>query len=190
MENNQIGAWAFAGKANTDKSLDSGRAILLIVFKQPGANVIQTVDRIKAALPALQANIPPGIAVHVISDRTQTIRASVRDVEITLLITVALVVPVIFVFLLNVRATLIPSVVIPISLLSTAGVMLALHYSLDIVHFGGGGDAHAGQAENDGGAPGDPGEHCFLGEQQGHGSDDDADFRASWANSKRLAVFS
>ena len=131
VENNEIGAWAFAGKANKDASLESGRAVLLVVFKQPGANVIQTVDRIKAALPALQADIPPGIAVHVVSDRTQTIRASVKDVEITLLITIALVVAVIFVFLLNVRATLIPSLVIPISLLSTAGVMLALHFSLD-----------------------------------------------------------
>ena len=131
VENDQIGAWAIAGKANTDATLTIGRAILLIVFKQPGANVIQTVDRINKALPGLQANIPPAIAVHVIADRTQTIRASVQDVEITLSITIALVVLVIFAFLLDVRATLIPSLVIPVSLLATCGVMLALHFSLD-----------------------------------------------------------
>jgi HAE1 family hydrophobic/amphiphilic exporter-1 len=131
VENNQIGAWNFGGKANEDKTLQNGRAVLLIVYKQPGANVIQTVDRIKAALPGLQANIPPSIAVHILSDRTQTIRASVKDVEITLLITIALVVAVIFIFLLNVRATIIPSIVIPLALLGTAGLMLALHFSLD-----------------------------------------------------------
>ena len=131
VENSQIGAWAIAGKANRDKTLTSGRAILLIVYKQPGANVIQTVDRITTALPQLQANIPPSIAVHVLADRTQTIRASVKDVEITLLITILLVVAVIYVFLLDLRATLIPSVVIPLSLLATCGVMLVMHFSLD-----------------------------------------------------------
>jgi len=131
VENTQLGAWAFPGKANEDKSLVGGRAILLIIFKQPGANVIQTVDRIRAALPGLQANIPPAIDVSILADRTQTIRASVKDVEITLLITIFLVVGVIFLFLRNVRATLIPSVVIPLSLLGTAGVMLAAGFSLD-----------------------------------------------------------
>ena len=131
VENNQIGAWAFPGKANTDPSLEAGRAILLIVFKQPGANVIQTVDRINAALPSLQADIPPAIGVHILADRTQTIRASVKDVKITLLITIVLVVGVIFLFLRNVRATLIPSVVIPLSLLGTAAVMLVAGFSLD-----------------------------------------------------------
>ncbi len=131
VENNQLGAWAFPGKANEDKSLVAGRAILLIIFKQPGANVIQTVDRIRAALPGLQANIPPAIGVSILADRTQTIRASVRDVEITLLITIFLVVGVIFLFLRNIRATLIPSIVIPLSLLGTAGVMLAAGFSLD-----------------------------------------------------------
>ena len=131
VENNQIGAWAFAGKANKDKGLENGRAILLIVFKQPGANVIQTVDRINKALPGLEANIPPSIGVHILADRTQTIRASVKDVEITLVITIFLVVGVIFFFLRNVRATLIPSAVIPISLLATTAAMLALHFSLD-----------------------------------------------------------
>jgi HAE1 family hydrophobic/amphiphilic exporter-1 len=131
VENDQVGAWVYPGKANLDKSLDGGRAIMLIVFKQPGANVIKTVDRINAALPGLQANIPPGIAIHVIADRTQTIRASVKDVKITLLITIFMVVGVIFLFLRNTRATIIPSVVIPLSLLGTTAVMLAAGFSLD-----------------------------------------------------------
>jgi HAE1 family hydrophobic/amphiphilic exporter-1 len=131
VENDQVGAWEFAGKANTDKTLLSGRAVLLIVFKQPGANVIQTVDRINRALPGLEADIPPAINVSILADRTQTIRASVRDVEITLLATVALVVIVIFLFLRDIRATLIPSAIIPVCLLSTCAVMLALHFSLD-----------------------------------------------------------
>ena len=131
VENTLAGAWAFAGAANKDASLKSGRAVLLIVFKQPGANVIETVNRIDKALPGLEADIPPAINVSVVADRTQTIRASVRDVEITLLITIALVVAVIFLFLRNVRATLIPSAIIPVCLLATCAVMLALHFSLD-----------------------------------------------------------
>jgi HAE1 family hydrophobic/amphiphilic exporter-1 len=131
VENNQIGAWAFPGKANADPGLKAGQSILLIVYKQPGANVIDTVDRINQALPGLQADIPPAISIHVLSDRTQTIRASVRDVQTTLLISIALVVAVIFLFLRNLRATLIPSVVIPLALLGTAAVMLALGFSLD-----------------------------------------------------------
>ncbi|HZZ88217.1 MAG TPA: efflux RND transporter permease subunit, partial [Caulobacteraceae bacterium] len=131
VENNQAGAWSFAGAANQDKALKSGRAVLLVIFKEPGANVIKTVDRINAALPGLEADIPPSIDVSVVADRTQTIRASVHDVEITLLITIVLVVAVIFLFLRNLRATLIPSVIIPICLLATCAVMLALHFSLD-----------------------------------------------------------
>ncbi|HEX4095668.1 MAG TPA: efflux RND transporter permease subunit, partial [Caulobacteraceae bacterium] len=131
VENNQIGAWLFRGAAYPDDSLPSGKAILLFVRKQPGANVIDTVKRVMAALPGLEANIPPSIHVHVVSDRTQTIRASVKDVEITLLITVFLVVMVIFLFLRNVRATAIPSAVIPLALLATCAVMLPLHFSLD-----------------------------------------------------------
>ena len=131
VENTQVGAWAFAGAANKDKTLKSGRAVLLIVFKEPGANVIQTVDRIDKALPGLEADIPPAINVSVVADRTQTIRASVKDVEITLLITIVLVVAVIFLFLRDVRATLIPSAIIPVCLLATCAVMLALHFSLD-----------------------------------------------------------
>ncbi len=131
VENDQIGAWAFPGAANTDPTLKGGQSILLIIYKEPGANVIKTVQQIKAALPALQASIPPAIAIHVLMDRTQTISASVKDVKITLLITIALVVLVIFLFLRDVRATLIPSVVIPLALLSATAVMLPLHFSLD-----------------------------------------------------------
>ena len=130
-ENNQIGAWIFKGGANDDQSLKNGRAILLFVYKQPGANVIETVDRVLAQMPAMKANIPPSIMLHVLVDRTQTIRASVKDVEITLLITIVLVVGVIFLFLRNVRATVIPSIVIPIALLATAAVMLPAGFSLD-----------------------------------------------------------
>ena len=89
------------------------------------------MDRINAALPGLRADIPPAIGLHVLADRTQTIRASVRDVEITLLITIVLVVMVIFLFLRDVRATLIPSAIIPVCLLATCAVMLALGFSLD-----------------------------------------------------------
>ena len=131
VENNQVGAWAYPGKANTDPTLKNGPSILLVIFKQPGANVISTVDRIQAALPKLQHDIPPGMDMHIVADRTQTIRASVRDVEITLLITIVLVVIVIFLFLRNLRATVIPSVVVPLALLATAGVMLPFHFSLD-----------------------------------------------------------
>jgi HAE1 family hydrophobic/amphiphilic exporter-1 len=131
VENNQVGAWMFPGKANPDKTLTGGRSILLIIYKQPGANVIQTVDAIEKALPGLRANIPPAIDVQVVADRTQTIRAAVKDVETTLLITIVLVVGVIFLFLRDLRATIIPSVVIPLALLATAGVMLPLHFSLD-----------------------------------------------------------
>ena len=131
VENNQIGAWASPGAANTDKTLAGGQTILLVIFKLPGANVIQTVNSINKALPSLRANIPPSVHIHVLADRTQTIRASVNDVELTLIITIILVVAVIFLFLRNIRATLIPSALIPLCLLATAAVMLPLGYSLD-----------------------------------------------------------
>ena len=132
VENDQVGAWAFPGAgASPDRAFIGGRGLLLVIFQEPGANVIKTVERIKAALPQLRAAIPPGIAVNVLMDRTQTISASVRDVQITLLITVLLVMVVIFLFLLNVRATLIPSAVIPLALLAATAVMLPLGFSLD-----------------------------------------------------------
>ncbi len=131
VENNQIGAWVFPGKGAEDKSLTAGQAIMLVIYKQPGANVINTVDEIRRQLPKLENNIPPGIGVHILMDRTQTIRAAVQDVETTLLITIVLVVIVIYLFLLNLRATIIPSTVIPLALLGAAAVMLPLAFSLD-----------------------------------------------------------
>src|SRR5207248_2170462 len=97
----------------------------------PGANVIGTVDRIIAMLPQLEASIPPTIKVSILSDRTQTIRASVSDVQFTLLLSVALVVMVIFLFLRNLWATIIPAVTVPLSLVGTFGVLYELGYGLD-----------------------------------------------------------
>ena len=110
---------------------DGKRGIFLVIFKQPGANVIATVDKIMAALPRLTLAMPPSIKVSVLSDRTQTIRASVHDVQFTLMLTIALVVMVIFIFLRNLWATLIPSVTVPLALLGTCGVMWVAGYSLD-----------------------------------------------------------
>jgi hydrophobe/amphiphile efflux-1 (HAE1) family protein len=107
------------------------RGILLIIFKQPGANVIDTVERIKAALPRLEASIPPSIHVSTIMDRTLTIRASVHDVQFTLLLAACLVVMVIFLFLRNFWATIIPSITVPVALICTFAVMYLLDYSLD-----------------------------------------------------------
>ena len=107
------------------------RGVFLVVFKQPGANVIDTVDKIKAQLPRLVAAIPPSVKVDVISDRTQTIRAAVEDVQFTLLLTIALVVMVIFVFLRSLWATVIPSVTVPLALLGACALMWMVGYSLD-----------------------------------------------------------
>jgi HAE1 family hydrophobic/amphiphilic exporter-1 len=135
VENNQQGAQSFPGQAAasdpTLKGLKGGQAVLLAITKQPGANVLHTVDAIKKALPSIDANIPSSIDSYIVQDRTQTINASVKDVEITLLITVVLVVAVIFLFLRNVRATIIPSAVIPLSVLATAAIMLPAGFSLD-----------------------------------------------------------
>jgi multidrug efflux pump len=106
-------------------------AVLLIVFRQPGANIIEAVDHVKELLPQLQASIPAGIKLEVALDRTTTIRASVADIQITLIISIVLVVLVVFVFLRNLRATLIPSVAVPLSLIGTFGVMYLLDYSID-----------------------------------------------------------
>jgi multidrug efflux pump len=110
---------------------DGVPSVTVIIFRQPGANVIQTVDRIKAQLPALEAEIPGGIDVHIVHDRTVTIRASVKDVELTLLVALVLVVLVVFVFLRSPRATLIPSVAVPVSIIGTFAVMYLLGFSLD-----------------------------------------------------------
>ena len=106
-------------------------AVLLVVFRQPGANIIETVDRVRALLPQLQAQTPPTIRLAVAIDATRTIRASVRDVEITLMVSILLVILVVFVFLRSVRSTLIPSVAVPVSLIGTFGVMYLLGYSID-----------------------------------------------------------
>ena len=106
-------------------------SVTVIIFRQPGANIIQTVNNIRTQLPFLKASIPAGIDTTIVLDRTTTIRASVTDVERTLLISVALVVLVVFVFLRNGRATLIPSIAVPVSLIGTFAVMYLLGYSLD-----------------------------------------------------------
>jgi multidrug efflux pump subunit AcrB len=110
--------------------------VLIQIQRQPGANVIKAVDQIKAALPQLQASLPPSIKVDVVSDRTQTIRASVADVQFTLLLTVALVVGVIFLFLRRLWATVIPAIAVPLSLIGTFAVMYVLGFSLDNLSMG------------------------------------------------------
>ena len=116
-----------AGYANGKPS------VLVIIFRQPGANIIDTVDRIRAALPQLKASIPQAIDMRVAMDQTVTIRASVHDVESTLLISVLLVVLVVFVFLREPRSTFIPSVAVPVSLMGTFGVMYLLDYSASTI---------------------------------------------------------
>ncbi len=111
--------------------LNAKPAVLLAVQRQPGANVIATVSAIKKALPQLEASVPPALKVQVVSDRTQTINASVSDVQFTLLLTIALVVGVIAAFLRKFWATAIPAISVPISLVGTFAVMYALSYSLD-----------------------------------------------------------
>ncbi len=106
-------------------------SVLVIIFRQPGANVISTVDRVRAILPQIESAIPSSIDVKVAMDQTVTIRASVLDTEETLLISVGLVILVVFVFLRNARATFIPSIAVPVSLVGTFGVMYLLNYSLD-----------------------------------------------------------
>jgi multidrug efflux pump len=111
--------------------LNGKRAVTLIVFRQPGANIIETVDRIRAELPSIEASIPQGIVTTIVLDRTTTIRASVSDVERTLMLSIVLVIIVVFVFLRNGRATLIPAVAVPVSLIGTFAVMYLCGYSLD-----------------------------------------------------------
>ncbi len=122
-QNREVAAWQSLEK--------SRRGVLLIVFKQPGANVIATVERVRAALPRLEKSIPPSIHVQTIVDRTQTIRASVSDVEFTLMLSIGLVVMVIFLFLRSFWATIIPSVTVPLALVGTFAAMYLLGYSLD-----------------------------------------------------------
>ncbi|MQR01174.1 efflux RND transporter permease subunit [Glaciimonas soli] len=112
-------------------SADGKPAILIIITQQPGANIIETVDQIRAMLPQLNASIPAAITMKVAMDRTPTIRASLKDTEHTLLMSIALVIMVVFIFLRNARAALIPTVAVPISLIGTFGIMYLLGYSLD-----------------------------------------------------------
>jgi multidrug efflux pump len=114
-----------AGQANAKP------AVLVILFRQPGANIIETVERVRALLPELEASIPRAIDMSIALDRTPTIRASIADVEATLIASIALVVLVVFVFLRSFWATLIPSIVVPLSLIGTFGVMALLGYSID-----------------------------------------------------------
>ncbi|MBX9742044.1 MAG: multidrug efflux RND transporter permease subunit [Chthoniobacterales bacterium] len=120
VENSQLSA-----------SVGNKPAVLLDIQKQPGANIIETVDRIKKLLPQLKASLPPAVKVSILIDRTQTIRASVTDVQETMLLTIALVVLVIFLFLHKFWATLIPSVSLPLSLIGTFGVMSLIGFSLN-----------------------------------------------------------
>jgi multidrug efflux pump len=107
------------------------KAIPVIIFRQPGANIIDTVDRVRLALPSLKASIPPGIELAILLDRTVTIRSSVRDVERALIVSVCLVILVVFFFLRSPSATMIPAVVVPVSLIGTFGAMYLFGYSLD-----------------------------------------------------------
>ncbi|HXC98798.1 MAG TPA: multidrug efflux RND transporter permease subunit [Verrucomicrobiae bacterium] len=120
VENTRLGSW-----------VDGNPAVILDIQRQPGANIIQTADRVKALLPRLRASIPPSVKVSIQTDRTTTIRASISDVQFTLLLTVALVVMVIFVFLRKFWATVIPSVALPLAIIGTFGVMKLIGFSLD-----------------------------------------------------------
>jgi hydrophobe/amphiphile efflux-1 (HAE1) family protein len=120
VENQRVAGW-----------YDGGRTVMVIVRQQPGANIIDVIDRVKALLPELQRSIKPGIEIEVAIDRAGTIRASVKDVERTLVISILLVVAVVFVFLRSGRATAIPSVAVPLSLIGTFGIMFLKGYSLD-----------------------------------------------------------
>ena len=107
------------------------RSVMLILYRQPGANIIETVARVKAILPQLEATIPAGIQIKTVMDRTPTILASLKEVERTLVLSVALVILAVFLFLKNGRATLIPGIVVPVSLIGTFGIMYLCNYSLD-----------------------------------------------------------
>ncbi|MBU6458956.1 MAG: efflux RND transporter permease subunit, partial [Bradyrhizobium sp.] len=124
---------AVSGPEDTKQAAwaDGKRGVFLVIFKQPGANVIETVDKIKAQLPRLIAAIPPAIKIKIISDRTLTIRAAVEDVQFTLMVTIILVVMVIFIFLRSAWATIIPSVTVPLALLGACSLMWMFGYTLD-----------------------------------------------------------
>jgi len=126
VENVRLAGWVGSKPAGILKP-----AVIVDVQRQPGANIIETADRVKALLPRLRASIPPSVNVSILTDRTQTIRASVRDVQFTLILTVGLVVMVIFVFLRKFWATVIPSVALPLAVIGTFGVMKLVGFTLD-----------------------------------------------------------
>jgi multidrug efflux pump len=111
--------------------INGKHGIVMPIFRQPGANIIETVDRVRELIPYLQSSISPSMQLSIVMDRTTTVRASVKDIERTLLISIALVIMVVFVFLRTVRSTIIPSIAVPLSLVGTFGVMYLLGYSLD-----------------------------------------------------------
>jgi multidrug efflux pump len=127
LENDRVGAWYYPPEGTGP----GRRAVVLDIQRQPGANIVQTVDRLKQELPALQLAIPAGVHMVIASDRTETIRASVDDVQATLLLSIVLVVGVIFLFLRSWRATLIPAVALPLSLIGTFAIMAECGYGLD-----------------------------------------------------------
>src|SRR5262249_30239627 len=120
VENSRLAAW-----------VNDTPAVLLNVRRQPGANTIQVVERIKKLLPQLETTLPKSVHVQIVTDRTTVIRASVKDVEFELMLTIAMVVMVIFLFLRSLSATVIPSVAVPLSLVGTFGVMYLAGYSLN-----------------------------------------------------------
>ena len=125
VENDQLAAWVSRNKSGEKQ------AVLLDVLRQPGANIIETVERVRQLLPQLSAHLPPAVKVSILADRTETIRASVNDVQFTLVLTIGLVVMVMFVFLRKFWATVIPSVALPLSLIGTFGIMYLAGFSLD-----------------------------------------------------------
>ena len=130
VENEQLAAWV-QQPHSSERASRATASVLIDVQRQPGANIIQTVDRIKKILPQLTASFPASVKVDILADRTETIRASVDDVQFTLLLTIALVVMVIFVFLRKLWATVIPSVALPLSIVGTFGVMSLCGFSMD-----------------------------------------------------------
>jgi len=129
-ENNQLAAW-MGTPSKQDQAASLVPAVIVNIQRQPGANIISVVDRIKKLLPQLQASLPTAVKMQILTDRTTTIRASVADVEFELMLAIALVVMVVFLFLRNLSATVIPSVAVPLSLIGTFGVMYLLGYSLN-----------------------------------------------------------
>ncbi|MEP0895244.1 efflux RND transporter permease subunit [Leptolyngbya boryana FACHB-1624] len=138
VENDKVASWYFSrslGFGETEQAkageFPGRRAIVLAIQKQPGTNTVETVAQIKKILPNFQKQLPAAISMEVLFDRSQPIKESIEDVQFTLMLTIALVVLVIFLFLRNLSATIIPSLAVPLSLVATFGVMLLLGYSLD-----------------------------------------------------------